>query len=271
MLLKYIYNIFNLCYNFYGDIMKKILVTIFILLFFSLSVYAEGVTLPILLYHNITDFDQGFDYDVHISREKFTEQLEFLKENNFNTITFKDYYEYRTNGTPLPENPIIITFDDGYYSNYKIAYPILKNMGMKGTIFTVTFSSYIPKTFVFNHFTWAEAREMAESQVIDIESHSANHLVHTNLSYDQCVFESRKSYFDIYKNIGIKPFCYAYPTGAFTELSKKASEDAGYKIQCTVMGKLNNDLTPLNELRRLNIRGDIELDEFIDLIYNSSY
>ena len=49
MLLKYIYNIFNLCYNFYGDIMKKILVTILILLFFSLSVYAEGVTLPILL------------------------------------------------------------------------------------------------------------------------------------------------------------------------------------------------------------------------------
>ena len=64
MLLKYIYNIFNLCYNFYGDIMKKILVSILILLFFSLSVYAEGVTLPILLYHNITDFDQGFDSDV---------------------------------------------------------------------------------------------------------------------------------------------------------------------------------------------------------------
>ncbi len=251
--------------------MKKIFICIIVLLFFSVGVCAHGITLPILLYHNITDFDQGFDYDVHISREKFTEQLNFLKENNFNTITFKDYYEYRVNGKELPENPIIITFDDGYYSNYKIAYPLLKSMGMKGTIFTVTYSSYIPKTFVFNHFTWAEAKEMAQSGVIDIESHSANHIVHTNLSYDEYLYQARKSYFDIYKNTGIKPFCYAYPTGALTELSQKICEEAGYKIQCTVMGKLNNDLTPLNELRRLNIRGDIELSEFINLIYNSPF
>lgn len=251
--------------------MKRFLICLLILLLFSVSSFAKGVTLPILLYHNITDVDHGFDYDVHISEEKFNEQLNFLKDNKFNTITFNDYYEYRTTGKVLPENPIIITFDDGYYSNYKIAYPLLKRMEMKATIFMVTESSFIPKTFVFNHFNWAQAKEMAQSGIIDIGSHSVGHLVHNGLSYEEYLFQARKSFFDIYKNIGTKPFAYAYPTGAFTEMSKIVCESSGYKIQCSVQGRLNNDLTPLNELKRLNIRGDITLEEFKNLIYNSEY
>lgn len=251
--------------------MKKFIICLLVLLLFSFSSFAEGVTLPILLYHNITGTDHGFDYDVHISEEKFSEQLRFLKENNFHTITFEDYYEYRVNGKKLPENPIIITFDDGYYSNYKIAYPLLKQMGMKATIFMVTESSFIPKTFVFNHFDWAQAKEMAKSGIIDIGSHSAGHLVHNGLSYEEYFFQARKSYFDIYKNTGIKPFSYAYPTGVFTDMSKDICNNAGYKIQCSVQGKLNNDSTPLNELKRLNIRGDITLEQFKNLIYNSPF
>lgn len=236
-----------------------------------MTVSAEGVTLPILLYHNITETDGAYDPDVHISKEKFKEHLNYLKENNYTTINFKDYYNYRTTGATLPEKPIIITFDDGYRSNYEIAYPCLKEMGMKATIFTVTHSSYIPDQFSFPHFNWQEAREMAKSEVIDIGSHSAGHLIHTYLSYNACFFQARRSFFDIYKNTGEKPFAYAYPTGAFTLESQKIIKDAGFMIQCSVQGKLNDDRTPLNELKRLNIRGDVTLEDFKNLIENSSF
>lgn len=246
-------------------------VLICIIMTFSFNVRAQGVTLPILLYHNITDYEQGIDFDVHIPTENFKSHMNYLKDNNYNTITFEEYYNYRVYGNPLPENPIIITFDDGYSSNYKIAYPYLKQLGFKATVFTVTNSSYNPKNFVYNHFNWMQAKEMQKSGVISIESHSANHKVHTFLAASELLLESRKSFYDIYKNTGRKPFAYAYPTGAFTSDSQQIVANAGYKIQCSVQGKLNNDLTPLNELKRLNIRGDVTVSQLEDLIKNSPY
>ena len=249
--------------------MKKFIISIILALIFSVQAFAEGVTLPILLYHNITSEDGNYDPDVHISQKNFKEQIDYLKENNYSTITFRDYYDYRTTGKELPKKPIIITFDDGYRSNYDIAYPYLKEKGMKATIFTVTHSAYIPKTFSYDHFNWAEAKEMVKSGVIDIESHSAGHLIHIYLSYNACLYQARRSFFDIYKNTGKRPFTYAYPTGAFTAESQMIVKDAGFVVQCSVQGKLNDDMTPLNELRRLNIRGDVTLEEFKNLIENS--
>lgn len=251
--------------------MKKFLLSLFFTLFFSFSAFADGITLPILLYHNITETETAVDYDVHISKEKFKNQIDYLKENGYNTISFREYYDYRTKGFSLPDNPIIITFDDGYLSNYEIAFPYLKENGMKATIFMVTYSSFVPDTFSYPHFNWAEARAMSESGVIDIESHSASHLIHTYLKYNDFLYQSRKSYFDIYKNTGKKPFSYAYPTGAFTKESQEVIKDAGFVVQCSVQGKLNDDNTPLNELKRLNIRGDTSIEEFEDLIKNSPF
>ena len=69
---------------------------------------------------------------------------------------------------PLPDKPILITFDDGYASNYMYAYPILKKLGMQATIFVIT--DRRGKTLSVNpHFSWNQAREMQDSGVIDIQ------------------------------------------------------------------------------------------------------
>lgn len=251
----------------------KRLICLFISVFVlnTVIIPAKATTLPVLLYHNITKEAGEYDPDVHIDKELFKEHLDFLKENNYNTITLKDYYEYRVSKKELPENPIIITFDDGYYSNYEIAYPLLKEYGFKATIFMVTNPSYHPGTFSFPHFSYKEAREMDKSGVIDIESHSANHLVHYGLSASELLFEVRKSYIDLYFNLSKLPFAYAYPTGAFTSESKEAVKNAGYKMQLTVSGKLNNDETPLDEIKRMNIRGDCLVEDLKELILNSPF
>ena len=252
--------------------MKKLLATF--LLFFVLNICtfsAGATTLPILLYHNITEDDASLDLDVHITRKLFKSHLNYLYENNYNTITLRDYYDYRVNGTPLPENPVIITFDDGYISNYETAYPLLKDYGFKATIFMVTDFSYNPYSFSYPHFTYSQAKEMEESGVIDIESHSASHSVHNALNAPELLYQVRKSYADLYFNLNKIPFAYAYPTGAYSELSKNTVKDAGYKIQLTVQGKLNNDDTPLDELKRLNIRGDCTVDVLKELILNSPF
>ena len=79
-----------------------------------------------------------------------------------------DAYEH---GTPLPEKPVIITFDDGYADNYENAYPILKKYGFKATIFLIyDFTNTYP-----NYLTWDQIAEMKESGLIRFESHTMTH------------------------------------------------------------------------------------------------
>ncbi|MBQ7935236.1 MAG: polysaccharide deacetylase family protein, partial [Clostridia bacterium] len=81
-------------------------------------------------------------------------------------------------GGILPEKPVCITIDDGYLSNYEIAWPILKQYGMKATIFAIGSSvgdtQYYKDTLypITPHFSYEEAEEMLLSGVIDLQSHT---------------------------------------------------------------------------------------------------
>ena len=93
------------------------------------------------------------------------------------TATVQDLIRYVYSGEELPENPVCITFDDGYLSNYEIAYPLLKKYGMKATIFvigsSVGCSEYKESgRKIKPHFSWAQAAEMMDSGLIDIQSHT---------------------------------------------------------------------------------------------------
>lgn len=60
-----------------------------------------------------------------------------LSEAGYTGVSFDELQAYVLRGAPLPEKPVVITFDDGYESNYTLAYPILQKYGMKATIFAI--------------------------------------------------------------------------------------------------------------------------------------
>lgn len=128
-----------------------------------------GMKVPILMYHNLLEGSAAGD-SLNVSAEAFDDQMNQLKARGYNTITFSNLYDHYMNGSPLAENPVIITFDDGYESNYTIGYPILKKYGLKACIFVITdaigHSNYLDEE---------QIREIASSGVIDVQSHSANH------------------------------------------------------------------------------------------------
>ena len=70
--------------------------------------------------------------------DQFREQMEYLHNQGYNTITLAQLYDYLENGTELPNKPIVITFDDGYVDNYKNVLPILKEYNMKATLFMIS-------------------------------------------------------------------------------------------------------------------------------------
>lgn len=93
-------------------------------------------------YHRVNDDTVDTD-DYSLSREQFQEQLDYFKENNYHTISMMDFIRAEKYGEELPENPIIITFDDGYEDNYTNMMPMINAMGMKATMFMAT--NYIGK------------------------------------------------------------------------------------------------------------------------------
>ena len=106
--------------------------------------------LRIIAYHRVCDIDDINDKElVSATCEDFDWQVEFIKKNYF-PITFEEAVTRLGQNKKLPRNSIIVTFDDGFFDNYKNAYPILKKHGVPATFFIST--GYIDSndTFWFN-------------------------------------------------------------------------------------------------------------------------
>lgn len=134
---------------------------------------------PILLYHNLCEeSDSPKISESTISKVQFQEQMALLAEQGFESVSFQQIIDFVEKGTKLPERPVCITFDDGYLSNYEIAYPILKQYGLKATIFAIgatmgNTEHYKDTRFpITPHFNEEQAKEMSDSGLISIQTHT---------------------------------------------------------------------------------------------------
>jgi hypothetical protein len=110
------------------------------------GVYSWTLKVPILMYHYVSSPPEGSDVyrvDLSVTPEQFREQMAYLRDNGYTTVDFYDLSLAITNQRPLPEKPVMLSFDDGYRDNYEAAFPILKEYGHKGVFFVV--SEFIDK------------------------------------------------------------------------------------------------------------------------------
>ena len=130
---------------------------------------------PVLLYHHI---DENPTNSMMVTPETFEEQMRFLAENGYHTVTIRQMIDYVYHGGDLPDNPVCVTFDDGYLSNYEYAWPILERYGLNAVVYAIGVSVghdryYKDTQFeLIPHFGFEQAREMMESGVIDVQSHT---------------------------------------------------------------------------------------------------
>lgn len=209
--------------------------------------YQKDKGVPILLYHRIEKQEDINNYDVTIAvtPEEFKEQMKYLKDNNYNTITYDQLYNFMKNGSILPSKPIIISFDDGYYSTYEYAYPILKELGMKAEVAVVTGTKERDKDTVLlkkqkaDHFNWKQAIEMEKSGFIDLQSHTVTHEVLDTVSNTSLTNQLKSSKDSLEKVLSKKISTIIYPQGGYNENVITESLNAGYKIGVTTKVGLN--------------------------------
>lgn len=248
---------------------------------------------PIITYHHI-DPKADDSNPAIVSPQKFKGDMISLKQAGFRTIFFKDLVDYSEGIQTLPDQPIIITFDDGYLSNYVYAYPILKELNMKATISVIGRSVGNPgynrrDKIVFPHFTWKQAKEMYRSGHIDIQSHSFDMHRPSEVRYPfrKGVLpqkgENTDEYVKFFKedcikqkeliesNIGNKVIAFSYPYGHYNPLSEKVLSDLGYKVTVTIdkgINVINRDKNSILKLKRINVDYTLSSQELVKILSN---
>ncbi|AGF57982.1 peptidoglycan/xylan/chitin deacetylase (PgdA/CDA1 family) [Clostridium saccharoperbutylacetonicum] len=182
---------------------------------------------PVICYHSITE-DKTKKGPIVIPVENFKEQLKTIKDAGYITLTMAELNGYLYENKPIPEKSVIITFDDGYRDNYTLAFPILKELNMKATIFVI--SSFMNRSDCLSP---EELKEMSDYG-IDIESHTVSHKRLSDMNYKTQLKELKDSKVAIEKVTGKPVTAIAYPEGKYNDNTKKAVVEAGYAMGFTI-------------------------------------
>jgi len=143
---------------------KKLFRKIFVLfLFHKIFRFINRDNICILMYHGFYEKIEGNFHEYangkHMRKEKFKSQMAYLKKH-YNVISLRQLIDHLTTGEQLPDYAVVITIDDGYKSNYTVAYPIVKNLDMHITVFLTT--SFIEK----EEFLWTDRVEYTVARAV---------------------------------------------------------------------------------------------------------
>ncbi|MGH2594169.1 MAG: polysaccharide deacetylase family protein [Anaerolineae bacterium] len=218
---------------------------------------------PILMYHYISIPPSPADklrVDLSVVPDDFDAQMKWLTENNYHTITFTDLYYYLAVGTPLPDNPIILTFDDGYVDHYENAWPILQRYNLAGTFFILAGPADVASP---RYLTWDMIAEMSAAGQ-DIQVHGRDHVDMRRRTNEFLYFQIVGARQAIEAHIGKPAPFFAYPAGRYDANTLRFLEkyDFWMAITATKGGRIHTLDAPL-ELTRVRIRGSDTLESFI--------
>jgi peptidoglycan/xylan/chitin deacetylase (PgdA/CDA1 family) len=225
--------------------------------------------IPILMYHSIdkeVDPVTGKLNELRVPKEVFREQMKYLKENGYITLTMSEVYDFFQNNKGVPEKSIVITFDDGYLDNYTNAYPILKEFGFNATVFII--SGLVDKDKAY--MTSEQLKEM-ELSGIEMQAHTANHPQLSTLDYENQMREIKDSKIFLENLLNKKIEYIAYPYGNYNENTLKIVKELEFKAAYLADGPwaYKNDGAYL--YRRVYISSLRDMNNFIERITNPNY
>jgi peptidoglycan/xylan/chitin deacetylase (PgdA/CDA1 family) len=217
---------------------------------------------PILMYHYVSVPPAGADAyraGLSVSPDDFRKQMDWLKANGYQTISlYHLIYALNIGWPPLPEHPIVLTFDDGYVDNYQNAFPILKEDGFSGTFFVLT---DVTDRAEPGYMTWDMLKEMSQAGM-NIEVHGREHVEMDNKDHDWLIYHLQGAAQTIQANLGYQPRFVAYPSGKYDQLTIDTARSIGYWGGLTTNFGVHQQKGMTFELERVRIGGDMTMAQF---------
>ena len=203
---------------------------------------------PILVYHHIKLISDGSPglRRLTVTAEVFGQQMKFLQDNGYHVITFSDVAEYFEQGRELPNLPVIISFDDGWVTQYENALPLLMQYHFPATFFVVT--DYVGHR---NFISWPQLQTLL-TEGMKIGSHSRSHPRLTKITdparlWDQ-IFNSKTI---LESQLEVQVADFAYPYGFYNTAAIDMVKAAGYRVAracCTGVAHTSTDVFALRAI-----------------------
>ena len=217
----------------------------------------DKIEVPILMYHSILRSTNTHGNYI-ISEAAFEAVLKYLKDNGYTTVVMQDLIDYVYKGKTLPEKPVVLTFDDGYFNNFFYAFPLLQKYNSKAVLsiigyYTDLYTKTPDENPSYSHVTWNDVKKMMDSGLVEMQNHSYN--LHTtdkgrngskkkkgesDAQYKAMLTEDLGKLQDCFKtNTGYTPNTFTYPFGSVSNASFDIIKEMGFKASLSCESGMN--------------------------------
>jgi biofilm PGA synthesis lipoprotein PgaB len=253
-------------------------------------------------YHEARDDVRDYPDPYAVDAAALVQQFAWLKDNGYTPVTLDQIVAARQGGKPLPSKAVLLTFDDSYLSFYTHVWPLLREFRFPAVLGVVgrwidkpqdTQGQYGEKGTVPDALfpTWAELREMVDSGLVEIASHTYD-LHHgipanpqgnlqpaaTSRRYDAATgrYEDDASWRErvradltrnvqaIERNIGRRPRAIVWPYGSYNDELLGMASELGMPLALTLEEGPNTPSVPLTAIRRILVEHNPSIAEFTD-------
>jgi peptidoglycan/xylan/chitin deacetylase (PgdA/CDA1 family) len=233
--------------------------------------------IAILMYHSICGSSNPKFKQFTVTPELFAEQMAYLHQHDYTPITVTQLINARSeNKFILPEQSVVITFDDGFADFFTDALPTLKQHNFTATL-------YISTAFINGTSRWMRHIEEGErlmltwDQLIEISgsgiecgAHTHSHPQLDTLPFAAAQDEIVRSKKLLEDRLGKAVFSFAYPYGYYTAQVRGVVQEAGYTSACAVRHVMSSATDDPFALARLMVRADTTVKEFAALLTDRS-
>ncbi len=235
------------------------LFAILIILIICILTFMRYPTVAVLGYHGFTKDKESSD-NLIMNIDNFEKQLQYLKLNHYHTLTLKELYEYKENKRMIPIKSVLITMDDGYQSNYDLAFPLLKKYNMNAVVF------YIGENKDKNdpNYMSVETLNKIKNEYPNIEIASHSYQLHER----GAIYKGKEKIKNDFKKMKeiISTQYFAYPYGDYNQDIKEVLKEENYRLAFTFGPKENHRkmyfFDSNYEIPRFNISNDMPLWKF---------
>ena len=212
--------------------------------------YVLRERIPILMYHQIAEPEEN---NLYLSPENFRSQLDWLDSHGFTGISMEALYEHWVLQKPLPENPIVLSFDDGYLPMYTEAMPRIREKGWSATFYMISDAVNNPAEFM----SAEQLAEMCDSGM-EIGSHTVHHSDLAIIDRERAAAELADSRAAIEAMTGRPCTAFCYPSGKYDDELAAMCAECGYHTAVTTQGGVAGVDSPLYLLPRIRISSGMD-------------
>lgn len=227
----------------------------------------------VLMYHHLSEKPMP-QFPWVLSADHFEDQMKLLDQEGFHVITMEQYREFMLNHGKVPDNAVLLTFDDGYESFYTVAFPILQKYGYTAVNFVIVSTIDHPDKYSVPKLTWDQMREMkragmgfyshtydlhhygivdaeggqrpAASALLYVDDENRNEL--NEEYYSRVTRDLAKAEQRLTEELGNTDSAIAFPFGSYSDRLLAACDSIGIQLKFRIQDGINSR-TDLNASR----------------------